>query len=819
VLSRTIHEYSAASANVHDWFRDPQAVGAVKYRRIKARPWITIPVVASGILLVLLGGGVLWGWIAGSALLVRMLPNGPPFRVDLAIAFMLGGAALALVPTGHERWASRLGLGVVALAVLAAAKHFVGEPDLLLDHLFPDHPASVDAYYSSRMSAASALTTLIAGLGIVIVARRPTASFVLGMMTAVLGLIELTGHALAGGAALQWDGSRGGAMHASFGFVVLGAGLVMESRRRSTVGGRRRVEPYLVGVVTALGAALFWQSLVQQEILQLRSLLNATAIGIRSTLSGRLSDITSSLEIFAAESERIRAQAESWPASVQIVMANHPSIVALWWLKNDGTPIATEWRPEHRGARISEPPDEAERAALALTEARHSRRAIVGRVGPLQENDGRPSLRILTPLRRRADADLLIAVVDIATFARDALAGTQNENAVTILAGEEVLFRSVGTASRAERRSVERRSLTLPLSGGAEWTIAVGPSAVQAATRSSIPAITLLAGLVISALLVSALHASELDRASARQLAAALRQLESQARQLRDADRRLRELNEDLERRVVERTTQLTRANEVLEKENRLRLRAQLRLSSANQNLREFDAFISHELRQPLAAMRLWVDLLESTDPEKLSEKHRGYVEKVSVEVGRMGELIENELTLSKTSGGDTATEPVRLDDVLEELRQSMAPRLAEVEGEIRFGELPTVLADPRQMRQLFLNLIDNAIKYRRPEEPLLIQVQTTDQHRGDFAETYGDEYCEIVVEDNGRGVAADKGGEIFEMFRRVGDNNAVSGSGVGLSVCRRIVERHDGTIFADTAPERGARFHVVLPLAEPPPS
>lgn len=770
--------------------------------------------VASGTTLTLLGVSVLWGWFAGSALLVQVLSSSPPLSADLAAAFILAGVALAVLPTRHERWAARLGLLVITVAVFAGAKHLLGANGQFFDQLFADHPSAAATSHSSRMAMTSAVAMLMAGLAITQITRRPAPSFVLGTITATLGVIDLTSHLIGDGSGLRWDDGPGGSIHASFGFAVLGGSLLVESRRRTASAGPRRIEPYLVGLVTAFAAVLYWQSLVHQEKAQLEALLDATAIGIRSTLAGRLARITSSLEILAAENARTTDSGETWQSGVQLVLANHPSIVVLWWLRSDGTAVAAEWRPERQGEHLPDPPDTTERAALALTEVRHSRRAIIGRMGLLQENTGRPSMRVLAPMGRSADSDLLIAVVDIAVFARDALAGAQNENAVTIFAGDEVLFRSVGTATRAARRSVARSTMAMPLSGGAELTIAVGPSSVQVATRSSIPAIALIAGLVISVLLVTALQASELDRNHARDLANALHQLELQAHQLRDTDRQLRELNEDLERRVRERTTQLSTANEVLERENRLRLRAQLRLSSANQNLREFDAFISHELRQPLAAMRLWVDLLAAAGPHELSDKHRGYVEKVSAEIGRMGELIENELALSKTSGAEAASEPVVLDDVLNEIGQTLAPRLEEAGAEFRFGPLPTVLADPRQMRQLFLNLVDNAIKYRRPDVPLRISARVTTDHGDEFAETYGDDYCEILVEDNGRGIAADKGGEIFEMFRRVGDNRSVSGSGVGLSVCRRIVERHDGAISADSAPEGGARFHVILPLA-----
>jgi len=785
---------------------------ASKDRTSKTTSVFDRPVQLAGATVTALGILVLYGWGAGSQLLVQLLERAAPLRVDLAFGFVLSGAALFLLPSRKYRAAQLLAGGAIAVAAFAAVKHLLREPGLPLDYLFASHPSAAFSTYTSRMSVPAALYLGMASLGLIALPRRPRASLALGMLTATLALVGIAG-GLVGGLETQ-QGGPSTAVHASIGFLLLGAGLALAAMQITADSGRRRIEPYLVGMVTAAGTLVFWQSLVHQETLQVQRLINASAVGIRSTLATNLTDLTSALEVLAAETDRLDGDIEAWDSNVQILLANQPSVAALWWLKRDGSSIAVKWSPGSATASLPMAPAPDELAALEVRAQRQSRRVIMGRIAP-QTDAADSSLRILLPLHRGAGDELLLAVVDIASFARDALEGIESESAVTMRAGSEVLFRSTGTADKAGRRSVTSATATLPLPGGTNWTIVVGPSATQLGTRSAIPAVALLAGLVISALLISALNGSERERQRAHELAEALRRLELQTRQLRDTERRLLDLNQQLENRVDERTSQLSRANGVLERENRLRRRAQTRLTSANQHLREFDAFISHELRQPLAAMRLWVDLLQTAGSAELADKQRGYAAKVSVEITRMSELIENELALSKASDIDSLLTPVALDEVLDDLAGTLAPRLEEVGGALAVAPLPTVLADARMMRQLFLNLLDNAIKYRRDDVPLRISVRAAEEHRDDFVETYGEEFCEIIVEDNGHGIPADKCAEIFELFRRVGDSPGVSGSGVGLAVCRRIAERHDGAIEADPTARGGARFRVVLPLAE----
>jgi signal transduction histidine kinase len=137
--------------------------------------------------------------------------------------------------------------------------------------------------------------------------------------------------------------------------------------------------------------------------------------------------------------------------------------------------------------------------------------------------------------------------------------------------------------------------------------------------------------------------------------------------------------------------------------------------------------------------------------------------------------------------------------------------------GRVEVGKLPTIKADPLQMRQLLQNLIGNALKFRRPEEPPVVQVSgrfvkgREGRSTDDLPEN---EMCRIVVEDNGIGFEEKYAERIFGVFQRLHGRGEYEGTGVGLAICRKIVERHAGTITAHSTPGRGSRFEVVLPVA-----
>jgi signal transduction histidine kinase len=207
--------------------------------------------------------------------------------------------------------------------------------------------------------------------------------------------------------------------------------------------------------------------------------------------------------------------------------------------------------------------------------------------------------------------------------------------------------------------------------------------------------------------------------------------------------------------------------------------------------------------------MALWAELLESNADVALNERGRGYVKQLRSAMERMTSFLEAQLRLARV----TYTQPTLEEDV------NVAALIREVVGDgslglhaaratVEIGEVPTVHADSGQLRQLFRNLLENAVKYRRPGAPLEIGIT------GQVAERESGRFCEIRVSDNGQGFAESDAEKIFDLFEQLpGRKSAGTGSGVGLAICRRIVEHHGGTIRAEGRPGAGATFIIELPL------
>jgi len=323
-------------------------------------------------------------------------------------------------------------------------------------------------------------------------------------------------------------------------------------------------------------------------------------------------------------------------------------------------------------------------------------------------------------------------------------------------------------AKRVRRLALERGSdVTVTLHPTREW---LGEQ------RSQLPAVVLGAGLALSVLLMLALRSAQTS--AARSL-----ELEGEVRAHERAEAEIRRLNFELEDRVADRTAELRRTNE---------------------ELKSFAGFLSHELRQPISAQSLWTDLLESEYAASLDEQAREYLAQIRRYNRRTSDLIGAQLVLAEIGTAPIAIGRVDVDGVFEELRRDFKPELDAAHAALRKSELPEVEADPRHVYQLFRNLIENSIKYRRADVPLEIRA---------FGRRTEDA-VEIQFRDNGRGFAAGDEEKIFEIFERAGETGA-EGVGLGLAVCRRIVERCGGEIEASSAPEGGAVFDIRFPRPE----
>lgn len=172
-----------------------------------------------------------------------------------------------------------------------------------------------------------------------------------------------------------------------------------------------------------------------------------------------------------------------------------------------------------------------------------------------------------------------------------------------------------------------------------------------------------------------------------------------------------------------------------------------------------------------------------------------------------MQNLINDLLAFSRVTTRARPFVPVNLQEVTREVLSDLEARIERSAGRVEVGDLPTIDADPTQMRQLLQNLISNALKFHRENEPPVVKV------RGKILRG---ESCELVVEDNGIGFDEKYRERIFGIFERLHGRNEYEGTGVGLSICKEIVERHGGSIKVRSAPGQGATFVITLPVRQP---
>jgi signal transduction histidine kinase len=251
-------------------------------------------------------------------------------------------------------------------------------------------------------------------------------------------------------------------------------------------------------------------------------------------------------------------------------------------------------------------------------------------------------------------------------------------------------------------------------------------------------------------------------------------------RELVLSETRVRHLNENLERRVADRTAEL---------------------AAANRELETFTYSVSHDLRAPLRQIDGFSRILVEHAGPGLDSQSQHYLRRIQEGTQQMGRLVDDLLNLAQLGRLDVRSRSTSLDaivnDVLSELRADWGDRIIQW----TIGRLPTVECDPGLMKIVFTNLLSNAIKYTRPREVAIIEVGCIASHRRDT----------VFVRDNGVGFSMKYADKLFGVFQRLHRADQFEGSGVGLATVQRIIHKHGGEIWAEAEPDQGATFSFTL--------
>jgi light-regulated signal transduction histidine kinase (bacteriophytochrome) len=256
-----------------------------------------------------------------------------------------------------------------------------------------------------------------------------------------------------------------------------------------------------------------------------------------------------------------------------------------------------------------------------------------------------------------------------------------------------------------------------------------------------------------------------------------------------------------IEKVVAERTSELAEANSSLQK--------------SNAELAQFAYIASHDLQEPVRKVSTFIQMLESNLAD-IDELSLSYLTKIKKSSARMLSLIRDVLAYSQLSTQTEMKTSVDLENIIKDIRFDLELLIEQKNATINLNQLPVIEGIPLQISQLFANLISNALKFSSRERDCVIDIICSDFTSGesydDFKPDPGKRYFLIRVSDNGIGFEQEYAEQIFSIFQRLHGKQQYEGTGIGLALCRKIVQNHGGHIFASSTRGIGTTFHIVLP-------
>ena len=278
------------------------------------------------------------------------------------------------------------------------------------------------------------------------------------------------------------------------------------------------------------------------------------------------------------------------------------------------------------------------------------------------------------------------------------------------------------------------------------------------------------------------------------------------AQTVRDLEERNKELSEARDQALVE-------VHERERAELALRHKTE-ELVRSNHELDQFASVAAHDLQEPLHTIQVFCDLLRVKNGGQLNETGHEFLNRIVKASGRMQRLIQDLLIYSRLENQDRAMEPVQLQQIVDDILADFAVRIEEKQATVEVGELPVIESDKTQMRQLLQNVIGNALKFHKPGEPPYVRISATImKERRQRDGVHSEQLCQLLIEDYGIGMEPHHTERIFGMFRRLHARDEYEGTGIGLAVCKKIVDRCGGKITVQSQTGQGSKFLITLPM------
>jgi len=756
-------------------------------RPVSSRP--NLLVLAASSFVTVLGSLVLIAWHLRIPALIRILPSDSVVVYNTTLCFLLLGIGLYAVAATRPWLATVSGSICLMISSLTLSEYFFGL-DLGIDQALMINYIEAHVAFPGRMALSTAMGFLLSGISILLMSRdaletavslgRTDAIGLAGTIVVVLGvmtiLLFLTGMQVSYG----WgkvDHSM--AMPTAVGFVALGLGLVSWSWQRSRVASISEIRglPFAVAAGGLTVTLLLWQAILVQEHRGLEATIASTVAQVESEIRARMEARMLTLARLAARQGRWEVLSqEDWTADAETIVRDFPGFQAISWIDSS---LHVRWVSPLAGNEAlvgSEITAEPQRRALFET-VRETRAAAVSATIDLVQ--GGRGFVMYIPISRGENfvgvvgggfrADVLFAAI---------LQGIAPGYSLVVMTADEELYQRVSAGADLEAEWGQKTKIDF---AGAQWQVRVWPQPTTLAEHQSLlPNWALSSGFLATILFSVVVALAQERHYRAQTMEITNRELLRENAKRKEAEEAVHALNIELERRVRERTAALAQANADLQ---------QLAYVSA------------HDLQEPVRMISTYTQLLARRYQGKLDDEADRFMSHTVEGATRIHSLLTDLLAYLQLDMGEHDRRAIPCEEILEAVLSGLHSTITATTAVITHDPLPTVQGNGTHLALVFRNLIENALTFRHAASP----------HVHVWAERR-DEAWLFAVRDNGIGIDPGYAERIFLMFERLHTQAEYPGTGMGLTLCKKIVERHGGEMWVDSQLGQGATFYFTIP-------
>ncbi len=736
-----------------------------------------------------LGSLMLVAWHLRIPSLIRMLPSDSVMPYNTALCFLLIGIGLYAVAAKRPWLAMVSGSISLVISSLTLSEYLFGL-DLGVDQALMRNYVESRVAFPGRMALATAIAFLLSSISILLMRRdalettvslgRTDAIGLAGTIVVVLGLMTILLFVTGMQVSYGWgkvDHSM--AMPTAVGFVVLGLGLVSWSWQRSRVASISEIRglPFAVAAGGMTVTLLLWQALLVQEHRGFEATIASTVTHIESEITARMEARMLALARLATRQGRWDALPPAeWIADAETIVRDFPGFQTIACIDALQHMRWITPSPANETLGGNEMIAEPQRRALFETVRKTRAAAMSGTIDLVPE--GRGFLLYVPIFRGEHFAGVIVSGFRADVLFATLVHGIAPGYSLIVMTANEDLYRRLSGKDNLEAEWGQKTKIEL---AGAQWHVRVWPQVTTLAElQSLLPDWALVSGLLATVLFSVAVALAQQHRSQARAMEIANSELLRENAKRKEAEEAVHVLNIELDRRVRERTIALARANA---------------------DLRQLAYIAAHDLQEPVRMVSTYTQLLARRYQGKLDADADRFIGHTVEGAARIHTLLTDLLAYLQLDIAENDRRATSCEEILESVLSGLHRTITATAAVITHDPLPTVHGNETQLALVFRNLIENALTFHQSALPRV--------HL--WAERQ-EEVWRFAVRDNGIGIEPEYGERIFLMFERLHTQAEYPGTGMGLTLCKKIVERHGGEMWVESQLGQGATFYFTIP-------